>query len=95
MEKQDIKNTKEALVAFLDLLPVLIAKFHDGLQVQDFVELAAKISADEELKAKLLAAYNDAEKIPAEVGDLDIAETLEIVSLVVTKVPAILAALKK
>jgi len=95
MSKHSIENTKQALEAIFALLFVMIPKFHDGVQLQDFVELAAKISADEELKAKLLAAYNDIELVPKEVSDLQISEIVELVSLVVQKVPALLEALRK
>lgn len=91
----DIKNTKEALEAFFDLMIVMIPKFHDGVQVQDFVEVAGKLMTDEELKAKMLLAYNQVELVPKELGDLKAAEILEIISLIVAKTPALLAALKK
>jgi hypothetical protein len=90
-----IENTKQALEAFLDLLIIMIPKFHDGVQVQDFVELASKIMADEELKAKMIKAYNDIELVPKEMSDLEVAEILDLISLVVAKAPAILAALRR
>lgn len=91
----DVKNTKEVLEAFFDLMILMIPKFHDGVQVQDFVDVAAKIMGDEELKARMLLAYNEIEKIPKELGDLKAAEILEIISLIVAKTPALLAALRK
>lgn len=95
MEKVQIENTKQALGAMLDILPVLITSFKDGVQVVDFIELAAKISSNEELKAKLLEAYNEADLIPSEIADLEVSEILEIASIFIAKIPAVLEALKK
>ena len=95
MSKHSIENTKQALEAVFDLMIIMIPKFHDGVQLRDFVELAAKINADEELQAKLLAAYNDIELVPKEVGDLQVSEIVELASLVIQKIPALLEALRK
>jgi hypothetical protein len=95
MSVQSVQNTKQALEAIFDLMIVMIPKFHDGVQIQDFVEVAAKIMNDEELKAKMLAAYNDIELVPKELGDLQTSEIIELVSLIITKVPMVLEALRK
>jgi hypothetical protein len=90
-----IENTKQVLDAFFDLLIVMIPKFHDGVQAQDFFEIAAKITSDQELQAKIVKAYNDVELVPKEVGDLQVSEILELISFIVAKAPALLAALRK
>jgi hypothetical protein len=90
-----IENLKQVLDAFFDLLIVLIPKFHDGVQAQDFLEIAAKITSDQELQTKIVKAYNDVELVPKEVGDLQVSEILELISFIVAKAPALLAALRK
>lgn len=75
---EDVKNTKEMMLAFLKIAALLAANFKDGLQAADFVFVAQKIFQDEELKFALLSAYNDAGKIPAEVKDLSASEAIEL-----------------
>lgn len=91
----NIKETKEVLVAVNELGIKIAGLVKDGAQVSDIVALVALISADADLQAKLLAAFQNAGAVSAEVKDIDINEGVELVVLQASYVPQILAALKK
>lgn len=76
---EGIKETKEALVGSMKLGAVLYKAFADGVQATDIVTIFEKIKADAELQTALIEAYNDANKVPAEVADLNAAEAVELV----------------
>ena len=95
-QKLGIKETKEALVGVNELSVALIQQFKDGFQpVADVSELYAKLAANPEVSSKLMAAYQDIGKVPAEVKDLDLAEGLELAAVQIAYVPKLVEALKK
>lgn len=91
----DSKNTKELLVAFLSISALLAEKFKDGVQFADFAEIAGKIAADEELKAKIEAAYKDIELVGGEVKDLQLGEIVELITAAIPEVQKLIVALRK
>ena len=93
--KLDVKESREALVAINQLSVLLIKQFKDGIQMADFMELYAKILADPEVKAKMMAAYEGVSKIPAEMKDIDLKEIIELSSLQLSFLPEIIDAIKK
>jgi len=94
-EKVGIKECKEALIGINELAVVLASVFKDGAQIGDAAVLWAKLQADPEVSAKLVAAYQGVSLIPAEVKDLDLGEGVELVSLQAAYVPKLIAALSK
>ena len=81
-----VKETKEALVGLL-VASVLLAKhFKDGVQGKDFPAIYTEIMANEELKAKLLVAYEGYNKVPEEVKDLKAAEVVELLTAALPEV---------
>lgn len=90
----DVKETKEALVGVLKLAQLLAASFKDGVQASDFTVVAAKIMADEALKAALMEAYNGADKIPSEVGNMQLGEGVELLQAAIPEVLNLIKALK-
>lgn len=90
---EGIKETKDVMIAFLKLSALLAVTFKDGAQAKDFIEVYEKISSNEELKASFVAAYNDIEKVPAEVKDLQFAEAVELLVAAVPEIANLIKAI--
>lgn len=95
MGKVGIQETKEGLLAVLALALILTKQFKDGAQVTDASELYEKIFKNEEVKAKMLAAYEGYDKIPEEVKDIDYKEAIELLMVASPEVIKIVEALKE
>lgn len=83
MENVGIQETKEAVVASIKLGKFIAAQAKDGLDLKDAGALAAKIAGDAEFRGALLAGFEGASKIPAEVKDLDFSEGILLAQAVV------------
>lgn len=83
----EVKETKEAMIGALLLGSFLYGKFRDGVQMADFQEIMEKLSKDEEFKAKIEAAYKDAEKMNAEFAALDIKGGFDLISAIIAVIP--------
>lgn len=92
---EGIKETKEVIVGSMKLGVVLYKAFADGVQATDIATVVAKIQGDATLQAELIAAYNDANKVPAEIKDLTAAETVELVVETAKTALVVIAELKK
>ena len=88
-----VKETKEALVGAMSLGLFLYSKFKDGVQMNDFASILAKFEQDPEFKAKIVAAYEDAEKINLELTDITFSEGIELASALLSELPALIAVL--
>lgn len=88
------ENLKNAVLALMDLLPVLATQFKDGVQMTDAAAIALAVQA-EPLKSELAKAVSGIKQVQSEAKDLDAAEIAELVSVVALKVPALVKALKK
>jgi len=95
MNQVGIKETKEMLEAVNVLVVYLIEKFKDGVQASDFIEMYSKLMVDPEFKSKLMLAYENANQIPAEIKDVDLAEAVALISLQVNFLPKVIEAIKK
>lgn len=93
--KHGIKETKEGIVGLMEVLILLTERFHDGAQISDFAAIWGKLQNDPDFQAKLMAAYDGAQQIPSEMGDLDLEEGIELAGLVLAYLPRIVTALKK
>jgi len=89
------KEMKEAVKGTMAVSALLAKHFQDGVQVLDFVAMWKQWGSDPALQAAVKAAYEDANKIPAEYQDLDLGEGLELGAEALDGVPALLYALKK
>ena len=94
-ELHGIKNTKEVLIAMLKIMPILVKQFKDGVQVQDALEIYAKIMADEQLKLILVEAFKDYQMVEKEVKDLDAKEVVELIMAILPEIMVLLEELKK
>jgi hypothetical protein len=91
---EGIKELKELLVAVNEVSLVLVKLLKDGIQLSDGMELVGKLVGDEEFKSKLAAAVEGITKLPAEIKDLDLQEGLELATVEIAFIPALVAALK-
>jgi hypothetical protein len=89
------KETKETLIGILTLARLLAEEFKDGAQVTDVAVVLAKISASEELKTKMLEAYNGIENVPSEVRDLTVYESLDLLATAIPEFVSLVGAIKK
>lgn len=95
-EKLGVKETQEMLVGVLALAEVLGPVLKDGFQAgQDLPAILAALASNEDLKAKMAAAVEAADKVPAEVGDLDVAEIFQLVTVSLPQLLKVLDAWKK
>lgn len=90
-----IKETKELLVGVNELSVFLVERLKDGAQVGDAVALIDKLKNDPDFQAKLAAAYDQINQVPAEVKDLSLMEGIELVMVQANYVPKIIEAAKK
>lgn len=93
-EKHGIKETKEALKGALKLTVFITKRLKDGADLQDAMALYTKWQSDPEFKKCLQDAYTDISKVGDEINDLSIAEAIELGSLLIEDVPALIDALK-
>ena len=94
--KQGIKETQEMLVAVLKVAEVLGPILSDGFQAgADLSAVFAKFSSDDTLKAKVAAAADKANLVPSELKDLDLAEGLQLLTVALPEIMAVIAAWKK
>lgn len=92
---EGIQESKDLLVAVNEVSIHLVKLMKDGVQLEDAAALMALVVADGDLKLKLFAAYENAQKIPAEMKDLSLQEGLELAGIQVSYVPRLVEAFKK
>jgi hypothetical protein len=90
-----MKQSKELVVGFIALSALLAESFKDGVQVADLAAIFAKIQGDQELQAKLVAAYQDIELVKEEIKDVSAVEVVEVLSAALPEIMKLLQAVKK
>lgn len=88
-----IQETKEVLVAVDEVALELVKGFRDGVQFTDFVTFWEDYKNNADFQAKLKAAWDNHQAIPAEIGDLDISEFADLAMTEVAYVPKFIAAI--
>lgn len=78
-EKKGIKETKELVTGVCTLAPILVKVAKDGVQATDALEVYKEITSKPEVMEAIMTAYSNATEIPAELADIDLAETVELV----------------
>lgn len=92
---EGIKEVKEAVVALNELTIFVAGRVKDGVGVDDAMALVSKLMTDEAFKAKIAAALESAEKIPAELKDISLQEGIELAGLQMGYLPQLVEAFKK
>lgn len=90
-EVKGVKELKEAIIGFAVLGKAVADLAKDGVDFNDAAALAVKFASDEAFKAKLVAAVQGIDQVPAEIKDLKFAEILELAQVL----PEILDLFKK
>lgn len=85
-----VKETKEGLLAVVIVGAVVVKLAKDGVDLNDALALAQKFSSDAKFAEIVKAGIEGADKIPAEIKDLKLAELLEIAQIL----PQVLEAIK-
>jgi hypothetical protein len=73
-----IVETKQALIALIDILIAVRRAGADGWQLSDI----SLIIHDDELRNAIVAALEGAQLIPGELGNLSFAEMLELIAAI-------------
>ena len=94
-EKESIKELSEGLVGVLEFALFMAERFKDGIGLDDMSALWDKWKNDPDFKAKMKAAVDGSEKIPAEAKDLDLNEGMQLAMLMLPYVPKFIDAMKK
>ena len=94
MEALGIKETKEVVVGVNELAIELVKHFKDGVQFTDALGLIETLKTNEDFKAKLVAAYENIQAVPAEVKDISLVEGMELVMVQAAYLPKIIEAAK-
>ena len=89
-----IVETKQAFVAVNEIGVYLAGKLKNGFQLSDATDFVAKLVGDAEFQKVLKDAIEGATTIPDELGDIDLAEGLELATLALSYVPKYVEALK-
>ena len=90
-----VKESKEMLIGLNELSLLLLKKFKDGVQFNDFTEMYSQLQNDPEFKIKIEAAYENYQVIPEEIKDIDGGEGLELASVQLEYTPKLINEFKK
>ena len=82
MSQVGIEETKEALVALIELGLEIVSLSKDGLDFTDAVALGSKIVSDEKFRDKLVRGVKGADKVLGELKDIEPAEAVELLGAV-------------
>lgn len=94
-EHVGIKETKEALDGLNEVAVEIVKVAKDGIQVKDAATIVEDLITKPEFKAKLVAAVEGINLVPAEIKDLDLAEGVELAKFEYDGVKKIIEELKK
>ena len=90
-EERDIKEVSEMMTGVMELALLLCEQFKDGMQTEDLFAIMLTLQSDKRYKA----AFEGLKEIPAEFKDLDVAEVMQLLSLVMVYVTKIVDSMKK
>jgi len=75
----DVKNTKELLVAIIDLIKVVKIVAADGLTLSDAIELAKILKDKPEFLEHMKLAAEGVDQVSAELKELSLLEAAELI----------------
>ena len=90
----DLVLEQKIIDAVTTVSVLLIKDFKDGVQATDFADIAAKIMANEELKAQLLEIYNSVDQVKGDVKAMTAVEWIKLASYVMPKIVELVAAIR-
>ncbi|MHA2122434.1 MAG: hypothetical protein ACW990_14625 [Promethearchaeota archaeon] len=93
-QKLPINDVEDVIVAVNELAILMIKRFKDGVQFDDFVALYSSIMDDEKMKKIMFDAYNGYKNIPAQAKDIDVKEACSLAAIQLKYVPIIVETIK-
>lgn len=93
-EKLGIKETKEVLDGLNSVAEEIISVAKDGIQLKDAAQIVEDLIVKPEFKAKLAAAIDNIKAVPAELHDIDLVESVELIKFEYDGVERVIKALK-
>ena len=93
-ELHGTKETKELLVGVNELSLFLVSRLKDGVDVSDAAAVIEKLASDPAFVDVLKSAVEGVKAVGAEVGDLSVAEGMELAVLQLSYVPKWVEAVK-
>ena len=90
-----IKETREVIQAFNELVIFFLGRFKDGVQFEDFTAFYSDIISNPDMKDLMLRAFSNYDQIQAAVKDIDVYEACQLLSDQVAFIPRIVESLKK
>jgi len=82
---EDVKETKEAIVALVKLGKFLAVQAKDGLDIKDIGALTAKLVSDEQFRLALVEGIEGSAKIPVEMKEISFEKGIEIALAVIAE----------
>ena len=82
-----IKESKEAITGMMEVSLVIADVLKDGAQLGDLASVVSRFSIDKELKDEMGVALDNISKVPHEMSDLNLQESLELAMLLISYVP--------
>lgn len=79
---EQMKETKEAIIALAVLGKFVADRVKDGVQLDDALALGTALMADGEFKTLVQAGYQGMDKISDEFKDMSLAKGLELVEVI-------------
>jgi hypothetical protein len=79
---EQMKNTKEAIIALLILGKFVADRVKDGVQLEDALALGQALMTEGEFKTLVQAGYADMDKIGEEFADFNLVKGLELVQII-------------
>ena len=93
-EIMPIKDVEEILIACNELMILMLKRFKDGVQFDDFLSLYNSLMEDERIKKIMFDAYEGYKKIPAQAKDIDVEETCKLLAIQLSYIPIIVNSIK-
>lgn len=79
---EQMKNTKEAIIALLVLGKFVADRVKDGVQLEDALALGQALMTEGEFKTLVQSGYEGMDKIGEEFADFNLVKGLELVQII-------------
>jgi hypothetical protein len=95
MSNDGVVRIEEVLKGFIGLAALLASEFKNGINAETLVDVVIKIEANADLKNAIVKMYNDIDKIPSDVKDLSLPESISLLTVAVPELMQLVSAIKK
>lgn len=88
------KEIREAIEGGLNLTIAILEELADGVQLSDAIAIFSKLQNNASLRQSLVDAADNISKVPAEIQDLDMQESIALTMVLLPYIPKLLAAIQ-